>query len=129
MAASAPGVFAYGGRPQAVVVNADASFNSASNPAARGSFVALFATGEGATTPEGVDGKLPVPDKWPAPAADLSVTFGGAPGEVLFKGLIFAGVLQVNVRVPQNAPVGDAVPLTLTVGSVSSAAGRTIALK
>ena len=76
-----------------------------------------------------MDGKLPLAGTWPAPVGNLAVTFGGVPGEVQFKGVVSAGVLQVNVKVPQTAPAGGAVPLNLAVGGVSSAAGFTIALK
>ena len=38
---------------------------------------------------------------------------GAAPGLV-------AGVLQVNVKIPDNAPTGDAVPVTLSIGGVDS---------
>jgi len=129
VAASALGIFAYPGQTQAVVVNQDRSMNSASNPAARGEIITLFATGEGQTAPAGMDGKLPLPGNWPAPAGSLAVTFGGVPGEVQFKGVVSAGVLQVNVKVPQTAPAGTAVPLILAVGGTPSAAGFTISLK
>jgi uncharacterized protein (TIGR03437 family) len=129
VAAAAPGIFPYPGRTQAVVVNQDRSMNSVSNPAARGEIVTLFATGEGQTAPAGMDGKLPLPGNWPAPVGNLAITFGGVPGEVQFKGVVSAGVLQVNVKVPQTAPAGGAVPLVLTVGGVSSAGGFTISLK
>jgi uncharacterized protein (TIGR03437 family) len=48
---------------------------------------------------------------------------------VQFKGLTYAGVLQVNVTVPENAPAGAEIPLTLSVGGIASPAGTTIALK
>jgi uncharacterized protein (TIGR03437 family) len=127
--ASAPGIFAYAGNSQAVVVNEDGSFNSDTNPAARGEVVTLYATGEGQTSPAGVTGKLPLPGKWPAPAGNVAVTFGGIAGEVQFKGVTTAGVLQVNVKAPATAPAGSAVPLVLTVGGASSPARTTLALK
>ena len=65
VAASAPGIFAYGGTSRAVVVNQDYTFNSDANPAARGDVVTLFATGEGQTSPAGVTGKMPPSGRWP----------------------------------------------------------------
>src|SRR5262249_39820060 len=59
VAAAAPGIFAYGGRTQAVAVNQNRSLNSEANPAARGEILTLFVTGEGPTTPGSVNGKLP----------------------------------------------------------------------
>jgi uncharacterized protein (TIGR03437 family) len=127
--ASAPGIFGYAGKSQAVAVNQDGSFNSDTNPAARGDVVTLYATGEGQTSPAGVTGKLPLPGKWPAPAGNVAVTFAGIAGEVQFKGVTTAGVLQVNVKAPAAAAVGSAVPLVLTVGGASSPARTTLALK
>lgn len=47
---------------------------------------------------------------------------GNAPG-------LISGILQVNFRIPINAPIGPAVPLVLTVGSGRSTAGVTIAVR
>jgi uncharacterized protein (TIGR03437 family) len=127
-----PGIFTAdaSGRGPAAVINPDGSTNSAGNPAARGSSVAFYVTGEGQTSPPGVDGSVTttvIP-----PFLPVSVSIGGvsttnfqflgeAPGEV-------AGVLQINVTIPTNAPAG-VVPLTVTVGSVTSQSGVTIAIK
>ena len=128
VAASAPGIFAYGGTSRAVVVNQDYTFNSDGNPAARGDVVTLFATGEGQTSPAGVTGKMPPSGRWPAPLGAVSVTFGGVAGAVLWVGEIYGGVLQVNVTVPGGAPTGSAVPLRLVVGTAGSGQ-TTVAVK
>jgi uncharacterized protein (TIGR03437 family) len=47
---------------------------------------------------------------------------GSAPGLV-------SGVLQVNAKVPDNAPQGSAIPVILTVGNHSSQDGATLAVK
>ena len=127
-----PGVFSAdaSGRGGAAVLNADTSSNSAQNPAARGSTVAFFVTGEGQTIPPGIDGS--VTGSVITPALPVSVSIGGvtttsfqflgeAPGEV-------AGVLQINITIPPNAPVG-VVPLVVSVGAASSQSGLTIAVK
>ena len=122
VAAAAPGIFG-------VVVNQNGSINAASLPASRGEVVALFATGPGRTFPAGVTGKLPAAGKWGVPTGKVAVTFGEVPGEVQFQGEIASGVLQVNVKIPSTAPVGNALPLALTVGGVASAPGPAIAVK
>ncbi len=93
--------------------------------------MACFATGEGQTSPSGVDGK---PAALPLPQPILLVSAaiggqavkpqyaGGAPGEV-------AGLMQVNVQIPTGIQTGSAVPLALMVGNVSSQAGVTIAVR
>ena len=50
------------------------------------------------------------------------MTIGGATALVSFSGLTpgAVGVYQVNVQVPADAPAGDAVPLTLSIGGVTS---------
>ena len=134
VASSAPGIFVWellaSGQGQALVVNQDGSINSPDSPARIGSIITLYATGEGQTSPGGVDGRIA---SAPAPKPILPITVniggqsvqpqyaGGAPGEV-------AGVMQINVQVPGGIQAGSAVPITVQVGSVSSQPGVTIAV-
>ncbi len=129
---SAPAIFALdgSGRGQAAALNEDYSVNSASNPAARGSIVMLFGTGEGATNPDGVDGKLAV-DRLPAPRLPVSVTMGGTRAEVTYAGAapnFVAGALQVNARVPPGLQPGASTPVSLTIGGHTSP-GVTLAIR
>jgi len=123
------------GRGQAAMLNETGCCNSVRNPAARGSVAALYATGEGETTPAGVTGLFSAYDKtsdYPAPRQKVSVTVGGVPAEILFSGEAphtVTGLLQVNFRIPANAPTGDAVPLVLTVGDTRSPGGVTMAVR
>jgi uncharacterized protein (TIGR03437 family) len=134
---SAPAVFTLdpSGTGQASMLNETGCCNSARNPAAPGSIAALYATGEGQTTPPGVTGKVSDYDKiagYPVPRLPVSVTVGGEPAEIVFAGEAphsMAGLLQVNFRVPANAPAGDAVPVVLMVGSARSLDGVTMAIR
>jgi uncharacterized protein (TIGR03437 family) len=126
VAAAAPGIFRYPSSTRGVVVQ-ETGLNSDQLPVERGKVVWFYVTGEGQTVPAGKDGRLPVAPNWPVPAGNLSVTFGDKPGTVDFKGLVYAGVLQLNVWVPADAPVGSNVPLTVKLGGVSSTA--TMAVK
>jgi uncharacterized protein (TIGR03437 family) len=58
------------------------------------------------------------------------VRIGGVLAPVLFSGLApqFVGVNQVNVVVPADAPVGDAVPLQIEIGGIATSQGLTIAI-
>jgi len=47
---------------------------------------------------------------------------GGAPGEV-------AGVMQINVQIPSGIQTGNAVPVIVQMGNVSSQAQVTIAVQ
>jgi uncharacterized protein (TIGR03437 family) len=101
---------------------APASGPFAGQPASRGTFIDIFATGLGPVTNQPASGApaLPSPLSWTT--ATVTVTIGGVPAYVSFAGLApgWVGLYQVNVQVPANAPVGDTVPVALSVGGVTS---------
>lgn len=113
---AAPAIFTLdgSGKGQSAVLNQTGCCNSVRNPALQGSIVSLYATGEGKLTPA------------TAPA-DLAVTVGGKPARIVFTQS--DGSLQVDFRIPDDAPVGDAVPLTLSVRGKQSPPGVTIAIR
>jgi uncharacterized protein (TIGR03437 family) len=129
--ASAPGVFAYeGGKYQGIIFNEDHSINTSINPAKPGSIVVFYATGEGQLIPAGIDGKL-AEAPYPTPLLPVSVAMGGVPvTDMPYAGAApgFAGLLQVNARIPQSVPPGRSVPLVLTIGGHDSQAGLTMAV-
>ena len=129
VAAAAPGIFAVDGTTRASATNQDGTANSQANAARRGEIVTLYATGEGLTAPALMDGQRPAVGKWPAPAAETAVTIDGMAAEVVFKGEIEPGLLQLNVRVPTGVTAGNAVPVVLTVGGKTGAGVRTIAIQ
>ena len=131
VAPSAPGLFTLDatGKGQAAAFNEDGSLNTASRPAKGGTFVSLYATGEGQTSPGGVDGQ-PATPPFPKPLLPVQVTIDGKPAEVTYAGGapgIVAGLMQINARIPTNAQIGN-VPVVITVASASSQAGVTIAV-
>lgn len=104
---------------RAVILNQDGSVNSAANPARAGEIVVFFATGEGATNPEGITGR-PAAPPLPVPAAPVVVRIGGAVAQTRYAGAApgFVGLLQVNAIVPPVAP--GRVPVVLSIGDRSS---------
>ena len=56
--------------------------------------------------------------------AAVSVVVGGKAAPVLFAGLTpgSAGLYQVNAVIPGDAPLGDQVPIQLSVGGLDSPA-------
>jgi len=129
--ASAPGIFAVApGRGQAALLNEDFSVNSAANPAARGSIVQIFLTGQGATLPAAITGELPRPPL-PVPVLQVTVTIGGQNADMRFAGLApgLAGLLQVNAVVPADITPADNVPLQVTIGSAATQPGVTLAVR
>ncbi|MBM3796894.1 MAG: hypothetical protein FJW31_23250 [Acidobacteria bacterium] len=128
---TAPGIFtqsAQGSGPGAIL-NQNFTVNGPSSPAAPGSFVFVFATGGGAMQPAVRDGSL-------APgAAGVLVPFAaeidGAAAVVDYAGAapgLIAGVLQMNVRVPFDARIGE-LPLVIRVDEAASQPGVTVSVR
>jgi uncharacterized protein (TIGR03437 family) len=138
VSATNPGIISFDdGSGQGAILNQDGTVNGPSNPAARGSLVQIFATGEGQTVPPGVDGVIanePVASI-PHPAAALSLTIGGVAvptSSITYAGTLpggVAGALQINAMIPANAPTGSAIPIVLTIGANSSPNTLTMAVQ
>jgi uncharacterized protein (TIGR03437 family) len=118
------------GLGQGAILHPDYSVNSTSNPAKRNGIVVLFGTGEGQTTPGGVDGQTAV-SEYPKPLAPVTVKIGGRDAEVLYYGAaptLVAGVIQVNVKIPAGTPDGNAT-VQVFEGANQSPATITVAVK
>jgi uncharacterized protein (TIGR03437 family) len=129
-----PGIFTNdsSGTGQGAIINTkDSTRNSSSNPASRGDYVTIYATGEGATSPPVVDGRVsgaPLP----SPVLSCSATIGGQPATIQYCGAApgeAAGVLQINAQVPQSASAGPSVPVIINIGNTASPSGVTLAIK
>jgi uncharacterized protein (TIGR03437 family) len=133
IASSAPGIFTLDstGQGQAAAINQDGvTVNGAATPAKVGDIISLYATGEGQTTPAGVDGK-PASVPYPKPNLLVTATVGGQNATVIYAGgapELVAGLMQVNVQIPAGFQAGSAVPVALQVGDALSPGGVTIAV-
>jgi len=139
VAANSPGFFTLSanGKGQAAARNSDGvTVNGPANPAARGSVISLYGTGQGQVSPSVTDG-APAPGNPPAgtvavPTSDaktcltmqpsVCVAMGSAFGEILFSGLApnYAGLWQLNVRIPTDSLTGNAVPVKVVINGTSS---------
>jgi len=133
-ATAAPGVFTFNavGSGPAAAANEDGTFNSPSSPAAKGSYVTLYFTGGGQTSPAGVTGSITDTStlKWLTQGA--SVTVGGVAATVAFDGAaptFVDGVLQLNIQLSRSTPSGSALPVVVKVGNTSSPATATLAVQ
>ena len=55
--------------------------------------------------------------------ATVTATIGGVAADVQYAGSapgIVSGVMQVNLLIPANAPVGGNIPIVINVGTASS---------
>ena len=135
MALASPGIYSQNseGVGPGAIINQDYSINLPVRPAAKGSYVSVYITGEGDIV-GAVDGAIATGAL--SPLLAVTATVGGVPATVLYAGTspgIVTGASQVNVVIPPNAPSGSAVPLVITVGSgdgaVSTQTGITIAIQ
>jgi len=89
-----------------------------------GDLLELFGTNFGATTPSFAPGEAPTSAA--QVTGTVSITMGGvtlAASDILYVGVsTFAGLYQVNIRVPDAVPDGDQ-PLVLTISGVPSPSG------
>ncbi len=134
LAPSAPGIFTYdasGQGPAAAIDQDGITVNTAATPTKTGDIISLYATGEGQTTPGGVDGSAAsVP--YPKPNLPVTVTVGGQDAPVEYAGGapgMVAGLMQVNVQIPPGSQTGNAVQVVLRVGDALSRGGVTIAVR
>jgi uncharacterized protein (TIGR03437 family) len=104
------------------VLAAPAGKFSQSRPAHPGETIEIYGTGLGPVSRIQLDGTPKTPTTPPAITQTPTVTIGGVPGTVTFSGLApgAVGLYQVNVQVPDGAPVGDAVPVVVTIGGATS---------
>jgi uncharacterized protein (TIGR03437 family) len=131
--AVAPGIFTTdgSGKGQGAILNQDYKVNGPGNAAQRGSVVMIFATGEGQTRPAGENGKVAVAPL-PAPVAAVTVQIGGQTATLRYAGAapgMVAGAIQINAQIATNAQVGNAVPVVVRIGNVSTQAGVTMAVR
>jgi len=129
-----PGIFTLdaSGKGAGAILNADLTVNTASNRAARGSVIAIYCTGGGATDPVSVDASLTLGTPLPLLTQPVSVLIGGAPAKVSYSGAApggIAGFTQINVVVPDTVTPGASVPVVIGIGAWVSQPRVTLAVK
>jgi uncharacterized protein (TIGR03437 family) len=124
---------------QAAVSNAvDGTVNGPNNPAAAGSYISIYATGQGFVQGAPPDGDIPrgglvntptLPKVWinSCYVDDSSCTGETGVENVQFSGLSpqFPGVWQINVRIPKSTGPGAQVPIFIVMDNVTSPAAPT----
>jgi uncharacterized protein (TIGR03437 family) len=128
---AAPAIFSAtaSGKGQGAILNQDFSVNGTSNPASRGTAIAIYLTGAGAMQSPVADGQLA-----PATASiaqDVTVHIGGIAVKPTYAGAapgIVQGVVQINAVIPAGVAAGNQ-PVDVTIGGVTSPSGLTVAVR
>jgi uncharacterized protein (TIGR03437 family) len=119
----APAIFTVNqqGNGPGVVTIANSSTLTTTRAAAKGDFITIYCIGLGAVNNPPATGTA-TPDASSTTMAPVSVLLNGVSVPAAFAGLSpgSVGLFQVNVRIPDDAPLGDAVPLAITVGGATS---------
>jgi uncharacterized protein (TIGR03437 family) len=123
VAPAAPGLFLLS-PGQAAVTNENGTVNGPDQPAAVGTIISAYLTGQGAVDPPIATGAPAPLDTFSRPTNSVSAFIAGQPADVTFAGLAptLVGVFQVNLRVPQVAAGQQS--LSISVGGVSSNASQ-----
>lgn len=128
---TSPGVFTQqqGGQGPVKAINlSNNTLNTLQTPAAKGSYITIYATGLGAVNPAVAAGQVtPNSPLSPIAKTDIAASIGGVPAAVTFAGLApgLRGYYQVNIQVPQNAPSGMQ-ELIISTGGNPSQNGATV---
>jgi uncharacterized protein (TIGR03437 family) len=133
LTSAAPAIFTINasGAGAGAVLNQDYSVNSAANPAARGSVIQIFGTGQGITSPPSLTGAIST-GAGNSAVLPVKVAIGGIEAILQYQGAapgLISGALQVNAFVPPDVTPGVAVPLSISVGGIPSQPAVTIAVR
>jgi len=120
---AAPGLFT---NPSgyAAALNANGTVNSEVNPAAAGTVISVFFTGQGPVSTGVDDGAAASQGLIVSTTSAISATIGGSLAQSEFAGLApgYAGVAQINLKVPALA--SGVYPLIVTAGGRASNAAQ-----
>ncbi len=131
VAEAAPGIFTLDGT-RAAALNQDFTLNGPDNPAAAGSIVQLFLTGQGLLKTAVRTGELaPLAPPFPEPVLPASVRIEGYEARVVFAGLApgFVGLTQLNVEVPRGVVPSDRAQVLVAFGFNQTVKAATISVR
>lgn len=134
--AAVPGIYTQNlqGTGPGVILNSDnVTVNGPNTPAAKGSEIVVYMTGEGATTPASTTGAVAATtgNGLNKPLLQITATIGGV--TVPATGIVYAGsapgivygVMQVNLVIPSTVASGPQ-PITISLGGTPTQSGVTV---
>lgn len=126
VASTQPGIFSSGGAGIFIAYRTDGTapfLVTRAAPARAGDILVGYCAGLGATDPAVPDGAASPTSPLASTVNPVTATIGGTSATVAFAGLVpgFVGLYQLNTQVPSGVQLGDAVPVTISVGGQTSA--------
>jgi uncharacterized protein (TIGR03437 family) len=136
VAATVPGIYTQnqqGFGPGVILDSDNVTVNGLSTPAAAGSAIVVYLTGEGATSPASATGAVAGTsgNGLNKPILGVTATVGGQPATLLYWGSapdIVYGIMQANIVIPPGTPSGPQ-PLVITIGNTPTQSGVTVQVK
>ncbi len=124
------------GQAAALNLSGPNGYNTPTTPALEGSYISVYGTGGGQTSPASTDGEVsPVNSLLPLVLQPyVTATIGGKAATVQFAGAApgeITGVVQFNIQVPMGVS-GTALPIVITINGstlVQSQAGVTVSVQ
>lgn len=118
--------------PALFTANASGSGQVAAQKYPEAKVAVLYATGEGLLDPQPADGELALSQPLPAPRLPVKVFLAGREVPILYVGAVpglTAGVIQINISVPDDLATQENLPVVLQVGNARSPDGVTLSLR
>jgi len=132
VAAASPGLFSLSGdgKGQVLLIHDGGVATGVLQAVAPGEVVTMYATGTGLLDNSAGDAHLaPGIER---PMLPLTVKVGGQNADILYAGTspgLLEAVLQINIRIPDTAPLGSDIPVELITGDFHSQPGLTMVVK
>lgn len=110
------------GKGQGVILDINNRYAEPGNPVKAGDAIIIYCTGLGEVDPPVAAGSAAPASPLSITRDEVSLTIGGVPAQVFFRGLApgFAGLYQVNAFVPEGVTPSDEAPVVMTVAGQSS---------
>ena len=128
-----PGVYTQSANGKGLVtaINQDGTTNSSTNPAPKGSYVVMYASGLGTVNPALGTGQVPPSSPLSTTTAPVYAVIDGYSATVSYAGAApgFVGLYQLNVWIPANASSGSRSLTVYAGGSIPSQSDVTIWVK
>lgn len=103
-----------GGSRMAILIRPDGSRVSPTNPARRGETIRAYLIGLGQTTPAAFTNRVGFPDQKVQAVLTVGINYSAATFRSAYMAMNLVGVYEVVFDIPQDAPTGSSIPLTLS---------------